>query len=346
MYCRYLYYFVLFFSTIFMSKQLRIIVFTYYIAVMQKLKCSRFFVSLRVHRSIQNKLKRPFTPCYSAPCWLPSRRQMRWTCDTTAWTVDIISVSSRPCDAQTLVRVLRHCCERVGGRLARLSVSMCVRVSVYRCGGVCQPRCLQDTWGCSRLGVDELQHAAPLVGTPLCLSAGRCCAPVQEHWLRRVAALAAVAYWGVRETWEVASQRSQMETCAVNFAVLGSQAAFRVLLRERGLLPLTDQWLTARWLQTASAGVNLMQLGKLWAFIMSLMQDYCRRREARERGDLWKTGAMDEITQFLSPLCFCTCISVKGPVSCPFSYLNLYISSCIRAWHIFYRKCIDLQQNA
>lgn len=40
------------FSTIFMSKQLRNIVFTNFIAVMQKLKCSRLFVSLRLHRSI------------------------------------------------------------------------------------------------------------------------------------------------------------------------------------------------------------------------------------------------------------------------------------------------------
>lgn len=70
--------------------------------------------------------------------------------DRSAKTV--ISVSSRPTIPQTLVRVLCQCCERVGGRLACSSVCVCVGVSVWRCVSVCQPLCLQDTWGCSRLG--------------------------------------------------------------------------------------------------------------------------------------------------------------------------------------------------
>lgn len=66
---------------------------------------------------------------------------------------------------------------------------VCVRerVRVSRCIGVEVCVSLSAAVPTGHVGLlsarlDELQHAAPLVGTPLCLSAGRCRrTPVQEH---------------------------------------------------------------------------------------------------------------------------------------------------------------------
>lgn len=103
----------------------------------------------------------------------------------------------------------------MGGRLARFRV--CVGVSVCRCVSVCQQWCLQDvnTWGYSQLGgmnYSTLRRCKML----LYLSAHRCACPGTltqmsgcSHTVESV--------WELRETQEVASQRSGMKMCAVNF---------------------------------------------------------------------------------------------------------------------------------
>ncbi len=106
-------------------------------------------------------------------------RQMHWTCDRITWTVNIISISSCPRDAQHLIALLQWMC----GWLVSTSmcVSVCVGLSVCRCVSVCQQWRLQDlnTWGYSQPGVDELQQAAlrQRCKMLLYLSAHRCARP-------------------------------------------------------------------------------------------------------------------------------------------------------------------------
>lgn len=70
------------------------------------------------------------SPCQYQPAgYHHTDGQMHWTCDSITWTVNIISISSCPCDAQHLTG-FRWCGGQVRGRLPRLCVcvSACVGV--------------------------------------------------------------------------------------------------------------------------------------------------------------------------------------------------------------------------
>lgn len=97
------------------------------------------------------------------------------------WTVNIISISSCPCDAQHLTG-FRWCGGRVGGRLARLRVcvSVCFRVGVCRfvSSGACR------MWTCGVTVGSGGWITACCAVVKCCCICQHTAVPVQEHWLR------------------------------------------------------------------------------------------------------------------------------------------------------------------
>lgn len=107
------------------------------------------------------------SPCnYAAACWPP-------TSDSITWTVNIISVSSCPCDAQHLT-----------GFSLVLWTAGWACVFVCRCVSVCQQRCLQDVGTCRVTVSSGGWITARCAIVKCCCIRQHAAVPVQEHWLR------------------------------------------------------------------------------------------------------------------------------------------------------------------